>query len=357
MGKMKKYKFIGTLFIFLLSITLITSPIPAKDKPCIWTGVEKIVAVGDIHGDYDNFITILKKTKILSQQLHWIAGKTHFVQTGDVMDRGPHAKKVLDLLIEMEEEAEKAGGMVHFLIGNHEEMNLTGISLDQPGYVTYEQFVSFLPEKYRIKKEKEFKKNNGESDSVSEDVIRQHWIQLMRNDEQARKKYIENFNKEYGDWILKHNAVIKINNIVFVHGGISRKFSKWKLEKINDRTRYELSTLQRAYSRNISPRIDLEIVFQSDGPFWYRELARQDEKFFKPEVDIIFENLDAQVIVMAHTPRTGMLASAENMSRFDRRVWIIDTGISEVYGGVLSALIIEDGNFFVWSETNGKKKE
>lgn len=354
-GKMKKFKYIGSLFIVLLLFALAVFPVHAKDSHCIWTGVKKIVAVGDIHGDYDNFITILKETGILSDQLHWKAGQTHFVQTGDVMDRGPHTRKVLDLLMNMENEAQEAGGMVHFLIGNHEEMNITGISLEQ-GYVSPEQFVSFLPDRYREKKERDFIRDHKASDSDQNKLLEQCWYHLMNNDEQAKRKYVINFNEKYGNWILKHNAVIKINNIVFVHGGISKKFSKWKLEQINDRSRYELSILQRAYLRDLTPKIDLEIVFQSDGPFWYRELARQDENFFKSEVDIIFDNLDARAMVIAHTPRTGMVASEENMSRFNGRVWIIDTGISEVYGGVLSALIIENGNFFIWSEANEKNE-
>ena len=355
MGTTNKFRFIRTSFILLLFFSFIILSVQAEDTPCVWTGVKKIIAVGDIHGDYDNFVTILQKTGILSEKLHWIAEQTHFVQTGDIMDRGPHAKKAFDLMMRMEKEAQEAGGMVHFLIGNHEEMNITGISLDQPGYVTPEQFISFLPDKYIEKKERDFLKDNQGSFSDQNESLKQYWYYLMNNDIQSKRKYVENFNEIYGDWILKHNAVIRINGIIFVHGGISKKFSKWKLTQINERTKYELYTLQRAYLRNLTPKINLEIVFQPDGPFWYRELARQDEKLFKKEVDLIFENLDARAIVIAHTPRTGIVASAENMSRFDGRVWIIDTGISEAYGGILSALIIENENFVIWSEDHEKK--
>jgi hypothetical protein len=355
MGTTNKFRFIRTSFILLLFFSFIILSVQAEDNPCVWTGVKRIIAVGDIHGDYDNFVTILQKTGILSEKLHWIAEQTHFVQTGDIMDRGPHAKKAFDLMMRMEKEAQEAGGMVHFLIGNHEEMNITGISLDQPGYVSPEQFVSFLPDKYIEKKERDFLKDNQGSFSDQNESLKQYWYYLMNNDIQSKRKYVENFNEIYGDWILKHNAVIKINGIIFVHGGISKKFSKWKLTQINERTKYELYTLQRAYLRNLTPKINLEIVFQSDGPFWYRELARQDEKLFKKEVDLIFENLDARAMVIAHTPRTGIVASAENMSRFDGRVWIIDTGISEAYGGILSALIIENENFIIWGEDHEKK--
>lgn len=354
---MKKHRPFLLLLFILLFIPAFLFSVSSIDSKCIWTGVEKIVAVGDIHGDYDNLITILKKTGIVSECLHWKAGQTHFVQTGDVMDRGPDAKKVFELLMRLEEEAEKAGGQVHFLIGNHEEMNITGIALDQPNYVTPEQFVSFLPDKYIRKKEKELINDHKTSLSDKDEALKQYWSRLMREDPQARMKYLENFNKQYGDWILKHNAVIMINEIVFVHGGISKKFSQWELKDINKRARYELREVQKASLKNLSLSIDLQIVFQSDGPFWYRELARQDENFFSSEVDIILKNLDAKAIVIAHTPKTGAIATAENMSRFNKRVWVIDTGISKAYGGILSALVIENEKFFVWSEYNEKFKE
>jgi len=354
---MKKIGFVYAISIALLLIASSSLPIYAENTECIWTGVNKVVAIGDLHGDYDNFTTILIKTGMVSKELHWKAGKTHLVQTGDVMDRGPHAKKILDLIIRLEKESEKSGGMVHFLIGNHEEMNITGIALEQPGYVTPEQFVSFLPDKYRKKKEREFDKSHQGHDSNTNELLKKYWTQIMENDSRAQRKYIENFNNQYGEWILNHNTVVKINNIIFVHGGISKKFSKWKLENINMRARYELLRIQKSRLKSLPLNINLEIVFQSDGPYWYRELARQDEKYFKPEVDIIFDNLGAENMVIAHTPKTGITISVENMSRFDKRVWIIDTGISEAYGGLLSALIIDNGNFSIWSENNEKKKK
>ncbi|MBD3414815.1 MAG: hypothetical protein GF421_10350 [Candidatus Aminicenantes bacterium] len=358
-GMMRRNRYLGLLLITLFLFSFQFSFVQAAHSKCIWTDVKKIVAVGDIHGDYDNFVTILIKTGIISKDLHWIAGSTHFVQTGDVMDRGPHAKKVFDLLIKLEKEAELANGKVHFLIGNHEEMNITGIALGQSNYVTPEQFVSFLPDRYKRKKERQFKESFEDSASDTDDLLRQYWYQLMRNDDKAQRKYIENFNKVYGEWILKHNVAIMINEIVFVHGGISKNFSTWELEDINERARYELSEIQQARLKGLQglpSSLELKIAFQPNGPFWYRELARQDEEFFKSEVDLIMDNLKARAIVIAHTPKTGMTASAESMSRFDQRVWIIDTGISETYGGILSALIFKNGNFYIWSEPNEKNK-
>ena len=349
---------IKSSLIFALLIFLLFTCLYAGKIQCVWTGVEKIIAVGDIHGDYHNFLKILKGVRLIDKALHWSGGKTHFVQTGDIMDKGPNARKVFDLLMRLEKEAEKAGGKVHVLIGNHEELNITGISIDYPGYVTVEQFISFLPDNYKKKKEKEFKEalgkedlNRSHSDLSSNNSLKAKWENLLKTNSKARKEYIISFNRNYGTWLLKHNAVIKINDIVFVHGGISKKYSTWKLEDINNQLRLELAFLRRAVTSPNPTQIPFtpQIVYKSDGPLWYRGIATMDEQIFETEVDEILNNLGAKHMVIAHTPQMGSPVIAEEyISRFQKKIWIIDTGISEVYGGFLSALIIENGEFSLW---------
>lgn len=349
---MKKARFLpafGFLFIAFLGIAL------GASIPCQWTDVEKIVAVGDLHGDYENFIKILKGTGIVDQALRWKAGKTHLVQTGDTMDRGPDARKILDLLMRLEKEAEQVGGMVHVLIGNHEEMNITGVAFRYPDYVTVDQFINFLPDGYRQRKENELRRKIinlqlGVSDDELKRVIDEFWNSL-RKDPDGQRQYLVNFNRTYGSWLLKKNAVIKINGIIFVHGGISEKFSKWKIEDINDQLRLELNDLRRAAESGQPPKVSRpQVVYREDGPLWYRELASVPERELREEVDRILANLGAEHIVIAHTPRIA--ASPESMKRFSGKVWVIDTGISRAYGGPLSALIIENGEFTVWGESH-----
>ncbi len=277
------------------------------------------------------------------------------VQIGDILDRGPDARKIFDLLMDLEKEAELAGGKVHVLLGNHEEMNITGISFRYPDYVTIDQFISFLPEGYRRRKEKELEKrildaqSRGNSPPPSRMVI-EFWDNL-RKDPRGQRQYLSNFRRTYGTWLLQKNAVIKINNIIFVHGGISEEFSKWKIEDINDKLRRELSDLSRSDETHQLPTISRpQLVYREDGPLWYRELAFVPEEDIQEEVERILENLKAEHMVIAHTPRVA--ATREQMRRFDGKVWVIDTGISRVYGGRLSALIIENGEFIVWGENH-----
>ena len=94
------------------------------------TAGERIVAIGDIHGNYDGFVSILQRAGLVDRDTHWIGGETTLVQTGDIFDRGLGVFKVLDLLMRLEGEAAAAGGQVIVLLGNHEGMNLTGFYRD-----------------------------------------------------------------------------------------------------------------------------------------------------------------------------------------------------------------------------------
>jgi hypothetical protein len=85
---------------FLLAVVLLLFTFsllcPAAENICEWTGVEKIIAIGDLHGDYDHFVLILKNPKVglVDENLHWTGGRTHLVQTGDILDRGDKAKEI-----------------------------------------------------------------------------------------------------------------------------------------------------------------------------------------------------------------------------------------------------------------------
>src|SRR4029453_4250905 len=87
---------------------------------------ELIFAVGDVHGAYDRFLAILRGAGLVDGRARWTGGRTILVQTGDVLDRGPASRRVLDLLRQLERDAARAGGQVHALIGNHEVMRIVG---------------------------------------------------------------------------------------------------------------------------------------------------------------------------------------------------------------------------------------
>ncbi|MFQ6070537.1 MAG: metallophosphoesterase [Candidatus Aminicenantales bacterium] len=335
---------IKKLAFLSLSLLILITPLFSSKIQCEWSGVEKIVAVGDLHGDYNNFVKILKKASIVDENLSWTGGKTHLVQTGDIMDRGPDAKKIFDLIMRLEREAEEAGGKVHMLIGNHEELNITGIALDYRGYVTPRQLTSFLPLQYREKLEKKRKKDESVDD---------FWWRIINKEREARgtvgMRYTNEFNDRYGKWIIEHNAAIKINDTVFVHGGISKKYSSMGLEKINEKLRKELEDFRLSLRRFGKYTGRPSIIYDTEGPLWYRKLALESGEQVEQEIDQILKNIGAKHIVIAHTPRMGSpIYSKELMSKFGGKVWIIDTSISDyVGGGFPSALVINKGNFSI----------
>src|ERR1700692_218759 len=100
---------------------------------------ETIVAIGDVHNNFDGFVAILQRAGLTDQQNHWTGGKTTFVQVGDLLDRGPKPREVMDLMISLEKEAPKAGGRVVALLGNHEMMNIMG----DLRYVTAENYAAY----------------------------------------------------------------------------------------------------------------------------------------------------------------------------------------------------------------------
>jgi hypothetical protein len=340
--------------------------LPAAQIPCVWIGVERIVAVGDLHGDYDNFILILKNPKVglIDDNLHWTGGKTHLVQIGDIMDRGDKAKEILDLLMRLEGEAEAAGGKVHVLLGNHEEATITGISLSHPDYVSARQFVSFLPENFRKDKEKQYisklsaeelaRIQNEGGDSEMDQILLNYWKGVLSK---IRKRdalydalaYIENFNRKYGKWLLQKNCVIKINDIIFVHGGINLQYSRWKLKDLNDLLRMELGAYAQ---RPTNPLLGGQpfrpkMVYNEQSPLWYR----QDEVSSQVEIDEILANLGAARIVVGHNfagagGESPIIRPEDSVAQFENKVWMIDTGIgySDI-GGTLYALIIDEGKF------------
>ncbi|HOW86304.1 MAG TPA: metallophosphoesterase [Candidatus Aminicenantes bacterium] len=354
-----------------LALALLVRPAPADEIPYQWTGVDRVVAVADLHGDYDRFVFILAHPQIglVDASLHWIGGRTHLVQLGDVLDRGPRAKDILDLIRRLQGEAAEAGGAVHMLLGNHEEMNITGIVLDYPDYVPVEQFVAFLPADFRRKREAEFlrtlpaeERRKAEIEGLdiyADEDLAGFWHKaLTARDPEARRAYILGFNKACGDWLVRQNSVIKIDDIVYVHGGISEAVSKWPLREINQVIRTELQFFQgrmrnpQDYGKPFHPRL----VYDPDSPLWFRGLATKSEAAAQAEIDRTLANLGARAMVIGHNyfrfnHGSSAVVEKSRVTRFQDKVWIMDTGISGSYGGIPSALVYERGEFKVWGET------
>jgi len=296
-----------------------------------WQDVERIVAIGDVHGDYDNFFEVLQGAGIVNRRGNWRAGDTHLVQLGDLPDRGPDTAKIIELMMKLERQARRRGGMVHVLIGNHEAMNILGdLRYVHPG--EYEAFVNRNSPRLRDRYFELVLQNRmaSQPDFEPGPEFRQQF------DSEIPLGYVEHRiawgpEGEYGSWVLEHNAIIRIGRTLFVHGGISPSVLGTGMEAINQGVRVELSLGEAGQRSGETGLATLE-----DGPLWYRGLALNDETLESPHVDAILAHYDVDRIVIGHTPGLGTIAP-----RFDAKVLVIDSGISDYYGGYLTSLTIE----------------
>ena len=293
------------------------APKPRQDQeyPDVWTGVSRIVAVGDVHGDYEQFVGVLASAGLIDGNANWVGGTAHLVQTGDVVDRGPDSRAILDLLMKLQVQAETAGGAVHTLLGNHEAMNLYGdLRFVSPGeFASYSANPSALhPVSF------EDSKSRLTEDATPDGAATQPDLSHMPGYAEQRAAFGP--DGPYGSWLRERNAIIKINRTLFIHAGIGPKYANWSMDAINNQVRDELRDLSRLHGG---------IVTDAEGPLWFQGLAKGDEKQFEPLVDALLKNFDVDRIVIGHT-----YAEAAITPRFGGRVVMIDIGLSRIYDNV-----------------------
>jgi hypothetical protein len=320
-------------------------------SPCDIVTTERIVAVGDVHGAYDRFVAILREAKLIDSRQRWIGGRAIFVQTGDVTDRGPESRKVIDLLRKLTVDAPKAGGQVHALLGNHEGMRILGQYRDVgPG--EYAAFRSPDSENLR----------NRYFELALADVEKRSKAAGVEFDQRAfRAQFFETTplgfvemqlafapTAEYGRWMRERDTMVMINGILFMHGGLSAKVAALGCASINTRVREEFETIPLT-----QPDLETTLVFGGDGPLWYRGLADDPTDVGQADVEAILSTIGARAVVVGHT----VPDSYRIRSRFGGRVVQIDTGMlnGEFYpGGVTSALEI---NGDVWTAIYEGRRE
>lgn len=287
-----------------------------------WTGVERIVAVGDLHGDYEQYLEVLASAGLVNARGKWTGGSTHLVQTGDITDRGPDSRAIIDHIEGLKKQAERKGGRVHTLIGNHEAMNGYG----DLRYVHPGEYAAFRGRNSRQYREKQWE--------FHLEQLKQHKPEqfLTMDLDQYRLEWEEKIplgwvehrlawapDGEYGQWLLSNPVAVKINDTLFVHGGLGPDYCHLSLEEITRQAHAQLQDFESGQTG---------ILNDENGPVWYRGLAIEDEAEFGDTLDQILARYGASRIVVGHTPTGGVV-----WPRFGGRVVVNDTGIAEYYGG------------------------
>lgn len=257
-----------------------------------------IFAVGDIHGRYDALVNLLKNNGVIGEDMDWNFGEGHLVMLGDVFDRGDQVTEVLWLLHRLQRQAMHAGGNVHLLLGNHEVMALTGDH-------------RYLNEKYN------------------------YFTRYFQTG------YFRLFDTSavLGQWLRSQNAIVRINDHLFSHAGISPQFVIFNISpiEVNDRIRKYLHM-----DFKISEGTPESMILGAFGPLWYRGYMHAGEK--APEVNQAFVNayLDANGLkrmITAHNEQATISSS------FQGRVVFTDVHIDES-GKTAQGLLISNDQLF-----------
>ncbi len=341
----------------------------------------RVVAVGDVHGAYPDFVAILERVGLIDANRQWSGGSVVLVQTGDVPDRGSQSRAALDLLIELEPQAAKQQGRVIALLGNHEVMNILG-DLRYVSVEDYRNFATDQSEKVRAEAYEDYRrflKARGQR-APDDEAARQQW---MADHPPGFFEQRDGFGPQgvYGRWLRQHDAIAQVGDTLFMHGGLNPKLRFRSVEELNRRIRSELASFDALWQwlsqRKIIWRyMKLDealhavqtaaqsgdqssdplarekmnellalpggILMAQDSPLWYRGLALEPEEKLKHDLDKMFERLHVRYLVAAHTVQPKYNIAVH----FDHRVFLIDTGmLKPFFGGRASALEIENGRF------------
>jgi hypothetical protein len=139
---------------------------------------------------------------------------------------------------------------------------------------------------------------------------------------------------KYGQWLRRHNAVIKINGCIFMHAGIPPKYATVSREEINRAVREAFDDPAKRAGG---------IITTDEGPLWYRDLvtAPEDQPGLAAHVDQVLKTQQAEHIIVGHTVGPAILP------RFGGKVIAIDVGLSVFFHGPPAFLVIEGSKFSV----------
>jgi len=284
---------------------------PIKRPDWQYEQPEKMVIISDPHGNMDAFVSILKSAGIIDNKYNWIYGNGHLVVNGDVFDRGIDVLPIFWLIYKLEDEASNAGGAVHFLYGNHEDIVLQNDN-------------RYLEEKYN---------------HLAGKLNMEH-CKLWGTD------------TELGYWLSTRNTIELIDSNMIVHAGISKEF----LDK-----NYSIPFVNKTVSKYIfqswserEKNSDAEFLLFMEGPMWYRNMVDNDEDYSPIDesiVDKILEHYNINRIFVGHT------VLDEVTSFFHGKVIGINVDNEENMKNNRSrGILIEDGIYLIYDNPENNKK-
>lgn len=267
-----------------------------------FTSKGRVVAIGDVHGDFAALQASLSLAGIVDAEGHWSGGDATLVQAGDLLDRGDDERKIMEFFEQLTTEAHAAGGEVVSLNGNHEVMNVAG----DMRYVTPGGFAEF-------------------ADVKGLDLGAPA---LQKVPEMARARVAAFMpGGPYATVLAAKRVIAIVDDSVFVHGGVLEHHVGYGIDAIN------AQTAEWMRGERDAPLI----MSGDDAPIWTRAFsqATTDCALLQKSLDL----LRVKRMVVGHTPQLNGITSD-----CDGKIWRIDVGMAAHYGGKPAALeITKDG--------------
>jgi len=281
------------------------SPAPAvsEDTSFRYPAAERIVAIGDIHGDVAAAKRALVLGGAIDAQDKWSGGSLVVVQTGDQLDRGDDEPQILELFERLASEAKAAGGAVYALNGNHEIMNVQG----DYRYVTEDGFHDYAGSRA--------------------DGERARLLERAPSEQRGRAAAFLPGGAVAGR-LAKRPVAIQVGDNVFVHGGVLEAHVRYGLGRIN----HEVEAWMQGPPGAPAP----SILVAERSLIWVRDYSDGIPYADKcAELGRVLTLLAAKRMVVGHTVQKQGINSA-----CAGKVWRIDVGLSRYYGGKPSVLEI-----------------
>ena len=92
---------------------------------------------------------LLREVEVIDDSNNWVGGDTHLVSLGDLIDRGPGSRQVVELLMKLQQQAAAAGGAVHVVLGNHEVLVMSG----DTRYISRAEYAAFADDESGAERE------------------------------------------------------------------------------------------------------------------------------------------------------------------------------------------------------------
>eukprot|EP00877_Chromochloris_zofingiensis_P014833 jgi/Chrzof1/9603/Cz04g09110.t1 len=313
---------------------------PANDKveelPTRVSAAQRLVAIGDLHGDLTKAKRAFQLAGLTDDHDNWVGGKTVCVQVGDILDRGDQELKILYYLERLQQQADKEGGKLYVLNGNHETMNIggnfryatAGADVEMNMWHRWQQLGNHLREQCNCTPAAPRSQPDASTDSAPQPPG-QH-----KQYNPTRHEALKPGGPITTRFFARHPTVLQVGSTVFVHGGVLPSHVEYGLDKINKET--------QAWMLGHTNEVPPGFLRGATAIVWARDYsARQEVHCDCETLQSVLDNIPgAKRMVVGHTIQDRGITSA-----CDNKVFRIDVGMSQGCGnGHVEVLEIREDN-------------